>query len=438
MPHSRQQNPPVDIIKRLFFLLIATFLVLAPASVSGFTESDSGSVLKWARVCLLVICFLVGLQWFRIPRWKDLSAKVLLMSVVFCAAAGWSTLPLWGLLFKGMFVCSVCASFALANCLRTEAEFRTMIRTLTFACIVALSLVAYLVFVERNFMLWKGRLIVGGMNANSMGLSAAIFGLLNAFHLLLRDKVVWRVCAVISLVLMMVLIVYSGSRAAVLTLVVGGALLLPAMAKRRTGAIALGIVSLSAVVLVSVFWFGLSDDPASFGGPFEEEGPAMELRIFRELTKDTRMRIWRSEVSIFSKNPVLGAGWRHRGRRWILVQSAYLQVIVEAGILGIIAVLLFGTASVRMILRAMRTARRTRGFESMMLHVFAATFFAIAFHGIFESAAVVGSSPNAILLGFSAAQLDLNLRRQRSQTRKRRTVVERPAMPARHPAVVSS
>jgi hypothetical protein len=40
-------------------------------------------------------------------------------------------------------------------------------------------------------------------------------------------------------------------------------------------------------------------------------------------------------------SPVFGYGWLHNSDRWALVQSAYLQVLVETGIVGFIPLLVF-------------------------------------------------------------------------------------------------
>lgn len=406
------RDQAVSVNKRFLFVLIGLFLVLAPASVSGAAE-DSDLNLKWVRVGVLVLMTFVGLQWFRLPRFSELSGKVFLMACVFTVAALWSTAPLWGLLFKGMFVCAVCASVSLAYCVRTEPEFRSMSRTMTVFAVMAALLIGYLIFVAEYYMMWKGRLVVADMNANSMGLSAAIFALLSLFHLLIGDRPVWRFLNVVVIGVMMLLVVYSGSRAAVLTIAAGFLLLIPALGGTRQNAMGLAIISFLCLVTVGGIWFLTASEPEieSFES-VEEEDPDDQLRLVQSMTKDTRLEIWTHVVDRWlTENPVQGAGWLHENNRWRLVQSSYLQVAAEAGLPGVFCVFLFLLSGATTLYRAMHLARVRTGFSSLQLYLFAATFFAVAFHGIFESAAVVGSSANAILLGFSAAQLDILLRR---------------------------
>ncbi len=416
MPVQRRR-PVVTTVsanKRLLFMLIGVFLILAPASVSG-AAADSGVNLKWVRVGVLILMTFVGLRWFRLPNIGELSGKLLLLACVFTLAALWSTAPLWALLLKGMFVCAVCASMSLANCLRTETDFRVLARTLTFSAFAAVVIVAYLI-ATNDYTIWKGRLVIAQMNANSMGLSAAIFALLCLFHVLIGDRPFWRMLAILLIGVMSVLVVYSGSRAAVLTVAAGGLLLMPAMAGSRRNAIGLALVSVLSLATVSVLWFLASpeQEEATFEAEVQVELDATEedrLRIIGSLTKDTRLKIWRSVAENWLEtNPVLGAGWLHQNNRWRLVQSSYLQVVAESGVLGLVCLVIFFAGAVSVLYRSLHYARNTRGFGSLLLYLFAATFFAVAFHGIFESAMVVGSSPNAILLGFSAAQLDIQLR----------------------------
>lgn len=401
-------------------MLIGAFLILAPASVSGGTTDDA--TLKWVRLGVLIAATLCGAPWFRLPRLSDLSGKLLLMAIVFAGAAVWSTSPVWGLLYKGMFVCAVCASISLANCLRGEAEFRTLTRTLTFTAVIAVVAVGYLIFIAGDYEIWKGRLVIAQMNANSMGLSAAIFALLCLFHLLIRDHTAWRVMAIAVIAVMSVLIVYSGSRAALLTVVAGIMLLVPAMAKTRRGVLTFSLFSVLSLAAISVAWFSMGGEEVqdTYGIAWDQSNDG-RLRIVQELTKDTRMKVWRAAtIRWLDRSPFLGSGWGHRNNKWTLVQSSYLQVVVEAGLPGLICVVIFLLGAGSTLRRAVLLARSRRGFASVVIYLFAATFFALAFHAVFESAAVVGSSPNAILLGFSAAQLDMQLRPTASTLNRRK------------------
>lgn len=427
----RPKQHGTEVNKRLLFMLIGAFLILAPASVSS---ADGADDLKWVRVGVLAAAFLLGLKWFRMPRFSEMSGKVLFLAVVYCAAAIWSTSPMWGLLYKGMFVCSTCAAIALARCLRTDTDFRALCRTTTTTACVGLILLGIQIFARGDYMIWHGRLVVSGMNANTLGLSAAIFALLALLHLMVGDGLGWKVLTLSVIATMSVLIVYSGSRAAVLVLVAGVVLLLPLMAKKKSHGIVLGVLSISSIAALAVIWAGLSEPEA---GSYTSDSP---LRLVEELTKDTRLTVWRSVLRQWSRGDiVLGDGWRHTRNKWRFVQSSYIQVVVEAGVLGMFAVLIFLIGTVQTLSRSLKMAKRSRGFQSVVLYLFSATFFAVVFHGVFESSLIVGTTPNAILLGFSAAQLDLQLQASapaQQVVQRRQVQPQIPSMRSRMPGQV--
>lgn len=431
-PGRRRPSARVPTSKRFFFLLIGLFLLLAPASVSG-SEREFVSTLKWARVGVLIVISLVGLRWFRLPGLSDLSGKLLLLAIVFAMSAVWSTSPAWGLLYKGMFVCATGASLCLANCMRTESDFRSFARMMTFVALSGGLLVGYLIFFQQDFEFWNGRLVVAELNPNLMAMSASVFVLLCVFHLLIGDSGIWRLLPIVLIGAMCVLIIYSGSRSAALTVVAGGLLLLPAIGKSRRHAVLLFLLSLLALMVVGVLWFSLfSEAEEQQFGQYESIEPDESLRLFGEIGKDTRLNIWSFAIRRWTRDsPFLGVGWLNAGNRWLLVQSSYLQVAVESGVAGICCVLVFLFGGVMTLRRALWCARYRKGANSTLLYLFAATFFAVIFHGIFESSMVVGSSPNAILLGFSAAQLDSQIRYARNAVRG-----ERPQHPRQNPGLV--
>jgi O-antigen ligase len=400
--------------KTRLFWLIAIFLILAPVSVSGSTSREGDDPLKWARVIVLALVTLSGLRWLQWPRKGDVAGKQLALAAVFCAGALWSTSPIWGLAFKGMFVASVVAGISLANALRTEGDFRSFARTMTATSLVAIAGISYYALTQQEPIFFKGRLTIARINPNLLAQSASVFALLCVFHVLLRDTSRWMTIAMSCTGVMLALTVLSGSRGALLMLVAGLTVLLPAMGKRRRHVLFLSAVSGTCLALLAAFWFNMAVETED---PIVEAAAAdsTELRILSELTKDTRMRVWRDVRQKWVASPVVGYGWLHKSDRWALVQSAYLQVLVETGIVGFFPLLVFLIAALSRILESLRLARRAGGLMGQLSFVFAATLFALLFHGAFESSAVTGASPNAVLMGFCVAQLDQLVRMMRHQ-----------------------
>lgn len=431
MPGERVLRYPTQTsgAKSRLFLLIGVFLILAPASVSGDATGDGTSYLKWARVVLLAVVTLMGLRWLRWPRPGDVSARLLALAGIFCIGAVWSTSPVWGLAFKGMFVASVVAGISLANALRSEGDFRTFARIMTATTVTAAGIVIWIAFTQTEPALVKGRLVVGDLNPNLLAQSAAVFALLCVFHLLVRDAPRWVMAATLGAAAMLVLTVLSGSRGAALMLVAGLTVLLPVLGRNRRHVVTLAAVSITVLAMVGTYWFFQEDPTAEYYGSSVDEESA-ELRIFRELTKDTRMKVWRDVTRKWLQHPVIGHGWLHRANRWSTVQSAYLQVLVETGLIGFTALIYFLISALARIRQALMLARRSLGLPSQLCYVFAATLFALLFHAAFESSAVTGTSPNAVFLGFCVAQLDRLTRLIQQQRRAARTASAEPSGPA--------
>jgi len=389
---------------RLFWL-IALFLILAPVSVSGATSREGDDFLKWSRVVVLCVVTLSGLQFLRWPRKGDVAGKLLVTSLIFCFAALWSTSPIWGLAFKGMFVASVIAGISLANALTSEGDFRSFARTMTTTSLLAIMGMVYLAVTQDIPVLTKGRLTIAQINPNLLAQSAAVFALLCVFHMLVRDTRRWMSISIFCASAMLGLTVLSGSRGALLMLVAGLMVLLPAIGQRRRHVLFLSTLSVGMLSLLATFWFTQPETPEEYGIQIDQADP-VELRIFKELTKDTRMRVWKDVRKKFEAEPIIGHGWLHKSNRWATVQSAYFQVLVEAGIVGFIPLMVFLVAAIHRILGVLRVSRRTPGLMGQLGFIFSATLFALLFHAAFESSAVTGASPNAVLLGFCVAQLD--------------------------------
>lgn len=404
MAEREQFVVQTTVAKTQLFWLIGMFLLLAPASVTSDTGGDDVSYLKWARVILLGIVAVLGLRWLRWPKHGDVSGKLLAVAGIFWMSAIWSSSPVWGLAYKGMFVASIVAGIGLANALRTEGDFRSFGRMMTLTTLFGAGIVLYVAATQDMPVFVKGRLVVGRLNPNLMAQSAAVFALLCLFHMLIRDTSRWMMMATVACGTMLVLTVLTGSRGAVLMLASGLVVLFPVVGRNRSHILALSAVSITVLGMVGTYWLFSVEAEDEYSVVSAEE--SVELRIFRELTKDTRYKVWRGGVRQWLQNPVIGKGWLTHDNRWSTVQSAYLQILVETGIVGAVPMMLFLIAALLRIREALVVAKSSRGLACQLCYVFSATLFALLFHAAFESSAVTGASPNAVILGFCVAQLD--------------------------------
>lgn len=184
----------------------------------------------------------------------------------------------------------------------------------------------------------------------------------------------------------------------------GAIVVLPVLGRKRRQVVLLGLFSIVGLGLVGTFWMSEPSNDA-----YLEENSAEEigLRITRELTKDTRGRIWQIRINrTLRDSPAIGMGWIHRNNRGANVQSAYIQVFAEAGFIGLVFLLMFLLAVIPLLLNSLRLGRRVTGLPAILCYSLSGTAFALLVHGFFESSLVTGASPNVIVLAFCVSQLD--------------------------------
>ena len=402
--------------KLVLFALIGTLLIVAPLSVSGLSNRGGEDLIKWARVVTLLFICISGLRWFRVPRTTECSFRLLVFAGFFTGAAIWSTSPLWGLAFKSMFLASVVAGISLSRALQTELDFQTFARITTLAAVVALTWVGY--FVVTQEVMLSGRLWIGDLNPNFLGQSASLFSLLTIFHVCFERRKSWRMVAGSCTLLMGTVTVLSGSRGSALMLFAGLVILIPTLGRGRRQVIVMSVGSGLLLLVLGMFWFAEPTPSESL-----ESNAAVKLRIVGELTKDTRFRVWTAVINSTMEVPIIGRGWLHEGRRAGNVQSAYLQVFAESGIVGLVVMGWFLMSALRRVVTSLRLGWKVSGLPSVLCYVFSAALFGILFHALFESSVMTGASPNAVLLSLCAAQLDQLTRWGRRQGQSRSSLV---------------
>lgn len=368
------------------FLFTAAFLVLAPLSVAGNSPMEDAA--KYLRLGTTILIVGLGCICYRCFRLRPIGSALIWFVAFYVLAGVWSDLPHWALLYKGMFGLTCLSGLALAYSLQTSRE---LVKGLRFLGLVAgfAGAFAFLAYLRNpGESLTNGRLSVMAINANTIGGTAAPLLILCA-HLALNERSRgWRWVAYASCGLLAIAIVGSASRGALVTVAAGCLLLALPFAKRPGTLIgaAVLVVMLGAVVLEFI--------------PI----PGLE-RLSDGLLKDTRSGIWRFALRRSAQAPVLGEGWLHWGTSWGTVQSAYLQVLVETGIVG---VLILGRFLLVLALRTSATFRmlsRIRASKSVAWLAVAFTG-SVLLHGLCESSVFVGTALNALLLGFGVGLMD--------------------------------
>lgn len=398
-----RRSAQVPFAKLLFFTLISAFVLLAPMSVTGDRSRGGDDLVKWGRVIVLACLGLTGLNWLSFAK-QPVAARLVVLAGVFTIAAAWSTSPIWGFAFKGMFLASIIAGVMLSNSLATETDVRIFLRCMTLTAMFGIFLAAAQILVQTSPVMIKGRLWIGSLNPNLLAQAATMFALLSTFHLLVKDKTGWMLMALVNVIVMLCITFLSGSRGAVLMLLSGAAILLPALGRRQKQVILLGALSLGALALASFTWFSDMSNEAYLESHTEEE---FSLRLTRELTKNTRGKLWYSNIVTTMRDaPMIGRGWLHRNNRGRNVQSAYIQIFVDSGVVGLVFLCAFLFSVIPLLYRSLKLGRRISGLPAILCYALSATAFALLLHGAFESSLVTGASPNAIVLAFSISQLD--------------------------------
>jgi O-antigen ligase len=370
----------------IMFVLAGAFLVLAPLSVTSGTSQEN--IAKMLRVVVTVLMVLTGAV--AIHQFRPGAATISLMLFVafFVAAALWSNSPQWGLFHKGMFGLSCMSGVFLAMAPRDLEEFKKGIRFLGLVASAVTLLVVAVYLQGGGAEIRQDRLSILGANANTVGGVAASLLILCVYLMLHAKSITMKCLLLMECAVLAAVILGSGSRGGLLVSLIGCVMLALPFVKRPMPLIVAGLILSAAVFFVMEF----------------VELPGVS-RLGEEMGKDTRSNIWKFAMRKFRSSPLFGVGWLNSGTGWSTVQSAYLQTLVETGVIG--ASLLAGWLFI-MLFRMKQLAKWaiSRGPVSDAASIVLAMLASILFHGLAESTTFVGTSIDSLLLGFGVGMSD--------------------------------
>lgn len=378
------------------YWLAGVFLICSPLSVAA--DLSSAGAAKYVRLGSSVLIVLWGMASADLFRWGPATSMCLPFVTVWTISPLWSSSPLWGLMNKGMFTLAFLSGVVLAMTPRKLPQLEAGLRFLGVISAAAALLVLYEYLTNPEGSVTHGRMAVGGINANAISQTAAPLAVLCAYLGLYASRQSFRKVAIGAFALLFVILLLTGSRGGILTAIVGCLVLSLPLTKRPGTLLAMGLLLLGCTFVA-----------------FEVLSMGDEARAVRELTKDTRSGIWRYALRRFEEYPLLGRGWLSQpgGRSWATVQSAFLQVLVETGLVGaaLLGVSLLGNL-VRL-MRVRRTIRMSKGAR-LMWYFTAACLAETVFHGLIESSMIVGTSLTPLLWGFGVGMVDALPRLARS------------------------
>ncbi len=238
----------------------------------------------------------------------------------------------------------VTAALGLFSCVGVwEIVGRQMSRCLSIYAYLGTALMGYIYFFGIRV---QDRLSIGEAHPNFVGLVS--FGIL-VTALAVRPRIVASLLIAFNLLIIIETQSRSALAAALLALLVYGALKVNQIGRRKA-AFVLAAISLLCAVLLLVYYdatqelisslFFLNDKNRGLGTGFTG-----------------RVAAWREAMALFFENPVLGVGFRMHERYMTILPSAhngYLSLLAEVGILGTVPLFtLTGLLCSRLIRRAL-------------------------------------------------------------------------------------
>lgn len=362
--------------------------------VSMLSASTLPGVVAWkyGRVYLALLAVVVGLFCIRRSQVGPALRALLAFAALYVLAGLWSEDPLGGLMFKGMFLFTVMMGAAAVLVARHEGEIWQWQRCMVLAG-ACVTLILCVGLAGRPGVLLSGeRLAVFGLNPNRIAETLGPLLVFSCFGVLHEPSKLWRVAAYGMTLPAAALLLATGSRAGFGQAMIGFMLLMLPLVRRP----ALFLAGCGTIGLGMLFVLG-----------FVEETRAVQISAY---SFSTRTHVWSRALATFYEAPLFGIGWarmagEHGWASSVNVLSIYLQVLVEMGIAGALAM-------AAMLVWWMRCARHafiaTAQHPTLrpLCYLAAALALSVLGHGVAESGALMGSSINAMCLGASAALMD--------------------------------
>jgi O-antigen ligase len=372
---------------RPIFLLAGAFVLLAPLSVAtGLGLSEPA---KYARLATTVLIVLAGAATGRGLRMGAAGKAMTAFVAIFIGACVWSGNPVYACFYKGMFGLSFMSGLVLVNSVRSVEEFTKGLRLLGFVAVLA-AFVALAVFLrDPDASTSLERMSVFGLNANLLGEASALLWILCLYLATSQRSRFWLALMALACGALGLIIIGTGSRGAALMALTGTLFVLLPMVQ-RPGRLAAALLGVLVVVYLAFEVFELS------GGD----------RFVNEISKDTRSAIWSHAFrKYFMRHPLTGVGWLHYGDQWATLQNAYLQTLVETGLLGagVLALALGMTA--RGLYRNYQQVKRRR-LPRELLYLNLAFLVPVLMHGMAESSLFIGCSLDSLFLGMGVGLVD--------------------------------
>jgi O-antigen ligase len=218
-----------------------------------------------------------------------------------------------------------------------EKEVIWLIRSYMFGCVLVMSQILNIYFTKGYLAApeMEGRITALNMNENDIALILLLGMGLVYFLLVVKEETakIWKIIYSVFLPFAAVTMFMTGSRAGLISLLIGGAYLIVLQRKMTIGKRILLLMGLASIFIIS-----LNILPDSVFQRFITTD-----REFLQGTWTGRLKIYEAGIEAFLNNPLLGVGggnFEKAVESSIGIKSshnAYLGVLVESGMVGFIA-----------------------------------------------------------------------------------------------------
>ncbi|UCD74223.1 MAG: O-antigen ligase family protein [Phycisphaerales bacterium] len=365
-------------------LLTGAFVVLSLASTAK--DVPYLDLLRLARTYCAILAVGVGILHLRLLKFQAASMIYFAFILFYVIAGTWSDDPTSAMLRKTIYAGPMFMGILLAYSIRSRRDLDISIRVLAISA--AILAVFLLIPFLRDFGA-ANRLGPWGINPNRLGTVAGSMTLICVYVALYDSSRIWKVVSWAAASAFCMMILYTGSRSAVVYTLLGCFVIaMPLM--RRPLALALLVLA-----VLGTGWF-LQD-------------VMVPTRATERLTEEASLTgrdvIWAEGMAMYSESPLIGAGWATERQiggglaDTINLHNIYVQALAETGLVGLSLLLLALIIASVYALVALRGLRGVREFQPG-LYFAGGAFGAALAHGLVASSALSGSNIPAVLLPF--------------------------------------
>lgn len=356
-------------------------------------------MLKMVRAGISLLGFILCFQTNLIQRLNPISKSLWSFSLVFAIMAVLSDSIAWGLFKKSLFVLSVTLGFGSVYTVTSAQDLLKRMQVLGFVAAFSALGILYLFATSPAEEMGGDRLTVGGMNANVIGASAAPLFLLCLFLILRKQKTWIRVLHFSTSILLLSIIMATGSRGSFIMVTVGSIFILRPALKKNMFMVAFFILIPVIVYYLFTETLSTSESPTTSG--FDRITSADD----GTRSADTRTPVWNWAMKRFYWNPVFGVGWMHYGTSCANVHSIYILILAECGLIGGFFFYLFLIKIPTTFLSNLQVTD-THSVSYDLIFFAGGILASHLLHGLVESSTLFGSTVNCIFFGFGVGILD--------------------------------